>query len=912
MHDRAAAGIVAREPELAALDAFLAGARRALLIAGPPGIGKTTLWETGIDRARARGDRVLAARPSDAEARLSFTALIDLFDGVGADTLDGLPAPQARALEVALLRREPAADAPEPGAIALGVLNGLRALAAAGPVLVAIDDLQWLDPPSAEALGFAARRLDGAPVRFLLARRPRRVGPLERALGRGALARLDVGPLDLDATRGLLAGRLGVSVSRPLLRRVADATLGNPLFALELGRTLAAGGPPAIGGELIVPEAVEDILGTRVAALPEGQRRILLAVALSGDIKVGELMAAAGADRVEAAIDAGLLRVDGEHVRASHPLLGAAARQRAGASERRALHQALAGAVADPELRAQHLALATRRPDAALAATVAAAAVAAAARGARQEAVAARRARPAADAGRRRRAARAAARARRLPRARGRAAARHGPAHAGARGPARRAAARAGLDRAVRGRRRAHPGRHRAPPGCRARRGRRRPRGPRLRPGQARLAHGRLRRRRPRRGRGDGARGARAGGRRPRTSGWRSTRWRGSSRSGAGRSTSCARGSAPCRTPPRSSPSHPSAPPSNGSSGAASWNRRAPALTTSLRRADEQGEPVSYALQRLHLCELELRTGDWDAAGALLDEWAESAEAELLVQPMYQRCRALEAAGRGRPAEAEAWAARAIAAAAEVGVGWDRLEALRARGLALLLAREPAAAADALRAVWTHCVEHGIDEPGVFPVAPDLVEALVELEALDEARAVIERLERLATEQDHPWARASARRAAAAVALAAGEEAAGALADAADELGALGLDFDRARTLLALGRALRRRRAWRAAREALERAAEAFDALGSDGWAEQARAELDRIAARRGRPAGELTPAEEQVARLAIEGRSNKEIAAALVVTVHTVEAHLSNCYAKLGIRSRTQLAGAKDWGFPE
>ena len=336
----------------------------------------------------------------------------------------------------------------------------------------------------------------------------------------------------------------------------------------------------------------------------------------------------------------------------------------------------------------------------------------------------------------------------------------------------------------------------------------------------------------------------------------------------------------------------------------------APALTTSLTRADEQGEPVSYALQRLHLCELHLRTGDWDAAGALLAEWAESAEAELLVQPMFQRCRALEAAGRGRPAEAEAWAARAIAAAAEVGVGWDRLEALRARGLALLLAREPAAAADALRAVWTHCVEHGIDEPGVFPVAPDLVEALVELEALDEARAVIERLERLATEQDHPWARASARRAAAAVALAAGEEAAGALADAADELGALGLDFDRARTLLALGRALRRRRAWRAAREALERAAEAFDALGSDGWAEQARAELDRIAARRGRPAGELTPAEEQVARLAIEGRSNKEIAAALVVTVHTVEAHLSNCYAKLGIRSRTQLAGAKDWGF--
>ena len=911
MHDRAAAGIVAREPELAALDAFLAGDRRALLIAGPPGIGKTTLWETGIARAQERGDQVLAARPSDAEARLSFTALIDLFDGVGADTLGGLPAPQAQALEVALLRREPAADAPEPGAIALGLLNGLRALAAAGPVLVAIDDLQWLDPPSAEALGFAARRLDGVPVRFLLARRPRRVGPLERALGRGALARLDVGPLDLDATRGLLAGRLGVSVSRPLLRRVADATLGNPLFALELGRTLAAGGRPAIGAELIVPEAVEDVLGTRVAALPDGQRRILLAAALSGDIKVGELMAAAGADRVEAAIDAGLLRVDGEHVRASHPLLGAAARQRSDASERRALHQALADAVGDPELRAQHLALATRRPDAALAATVADAAVAAAARGARQEAVLlaehALRLTPDDAVERPERLLALAAYLEHagelqrvtdlltpeldvLPtgplRARAWIALSEGAGartlddivrHLGA------ALAEADDDPAVRAfvlaRRAAHmAGFAVADLGA-----------------SEALAREALT--------------LAAGGENERLA-LDALAWVVALR-GRPVDELCARFRAVSDAAAFLAES-----PERTAEQRLVWRGElesaAPALTTSLTRADEQGEPVSYALQRLHLCELHLRTGGWDAAEALLAEWAESAEAELLVQPMYQRCRALLAAGRGRPAEAEAWAARAIAAAAEVGVGWDRLEALRARGQALLLAREPAAAADVLRAVWTHAVEHGIDEPGVFPVAPDLVEALAELEELDEARAVLERLERLAAEQDHPWARASAHRAAATVALAAGEDAAGGLADAADELGALGMGFDRARTLLALGRALRRRRAWRAAREALERAAEAFDALGSDGWAEQACAELDRIAARRGRPAGELTPAEEQVARLAVDGRSNKEIAAALVVTVHTVEAHLSNCYAKLGIRSRTQLAGAKDWGFPE
>ena len=907
MHDRAPAGIVAREPELAALDAFLAGDGHALLLAGPPGIGKTTLWEAGITRARERGQRVLAARPSDAEARLSFTALIDLFDAVGGSELAALPAPQRAALEVALLRREPGADAtPEPRAIALGVLNALRALAATGPVLIAIDDLQWLDPPSAEALGFAARRLDGTRVRFLLARRPRRVGAFERALGRGAVARLDVPPLDLDATRGLLAGRLGVSLARPLLRRVAAATLGNPLFALELGRTLAERGPPGIGAELIVPDAVEDVLGTRVAALPEGQRRILLAASLSGDIKVGELVAAVGADRVDAAVDAGLLRVDGEHVRASHPLLGAAARQRARASERRALHRALAGVVGDPELRAQHLALATRRPDAALAATVEAAAAAAAARGARQEAVLlaehALRLTPAGGAERHERLLALAGYLEHagelqrvtdllapeldaLPagplRARAWIALSEG-ADARTLGDIERhldaALAESGGDPAIRAFVLARRASHMAGFAV------------------ADLAAGEAMARE--------ALALAAGGEHERLA-LDALAWVIALR-GQPVDALCARFRAVSDAAAFLAES-----PERTAEQRLVWRGElaaaASALTASLARADEQGEPVSYALQRLHLCELRLRTGDWDAAAALLAEWEESAEAELLVQPMFQRCRALLAAGRGRPDEAEAWAVQAIAEAAVAGVGWDRLEALRARGSAFLLARDPGAAADALRAVWAHCAEHGIDEPGVFPVAPDLVEALAELGALDEARAVIARLERLAEAQEHPWARASARRSAATVGLAAGEDTAAALADAADALGALGLPFERACTLLALGRGLRRRRAWRAAREALEQAASAFAALGSDGWAEQARAELDRIAARPARAAGELTPSEERVARLAAAGRSNKEIAAALVVTVHTVEAHLSNGYAKLGIRSRTQLAGRLD-----
>ena len=529
-------------------------------------------------------------------------------------------------------------------------------------------------------------------------------------------------------------------------------------------------------------------------------------------------MAAAGADRVEAAIDAGLLRVDGERVRASHPLLGAAARQRAGASR---AARAAPGArrrrrrpgAARPASRARHPAARRRaRRDGRRRGRSRAAA-----RGARQEAVLlaehALRLTPADAAERPERLLALAA----LPRARGRAAARHGSAHAGARRPARRAAARAGVDRAVRGRRRAHPRRHRAPPGRRARRGRRRPRAcaPSSWPGapshMAGFAVADL---------GAGEALARealdAGGR-------RRERAAGARRAGVG------------RVALRGRPVDELCARFRAVSDAASFLAESPERTAEQRLvwrgelasaragADDvahasptsSGEPVSYALQRLHLCELQLRAGDVGRGRARCStSGRESAEAELLVQPMYERCRAL---ARGGPRAARR--GRGVGGAGDrrappsVGVGWDRLEALRARGAgAAARARARRGGRRPPRGLGAHASSRASTSPASSRSRRTSSRRSSELGELDEARAVIERLRAARrAEQEHPWARASARRCARAVALALGGTTRTAAGGARGRRGRArarsACGFDRARALLALGRALRRRRA---------------------------------------------------------------------------------------------------------
>jgi DNA-binding CsgD family transcriptional regulator len=898
--------MIGRARELSAIERFAAASAdrpAALVLEGEPGIGKTTLWEAAIDAARNRQHQILAARASGAEACLSFAGLTDLLEDVDEEAFAALPAPQRRALDVALLRAVPHGDPPEQRAIGLGLLNLLRALARRGPLVVAVDDLQWLDSSSAEALVFAARRVDGEPVSLLLARRPGSPSDLERVLARDETERLNVRPLGLAATGRLLLERLGMNVRRPLLRRIVEATRGNPLFALELGRTLAEHGPPAPGEEMRVPDVVEDLLGTRVERLPEPVRRLLLAVALSADLRASQLVAIRDQAAVDDAVEAGLLVAERDHVRPSHPLLAAAAIQRSTAREQRELHVELAAVVADEELRALHLALATESPDDELAATVAAAAAAAAARGAAEEAVvlAEHALRLTAEPDERNHRVLALAEYLNVAGEQVRLTELLKPRLASL--PAGEARFKAFLllsngvvdsnDEIVRYLERAL-----------AESGRDvRLRAIALSEIAANNATARVQKIREAEERAlEAVETGRDAGPELERSALYALAW---ARSLRGRAVEdlCERfhevsdaGAYLAFSPDRVACQR------------LAWRGDVGEARATVARllsvADERGEPISYGLQRLHLCELELRAGAWDEAERLLDEW--SREGDLLVWPCYERCRALLAAGRGLPDEAEHWAAQAIERAQRTGLYWDVLESLRARGIAALLAGDPALAEESLASVWEHIQREGVEEPGAFPVAPDLVEALVELGRLDEARGVTDRLRDLSDEREHPWGLATTRRCAALVQLASqndGEHAATELGEAAEAYGALGLRFDRARSLLSLGRAQRRLRKWAAARESLEEAAAAFDDIGSPGWARLARSERGRVGGRRPQTNGQLTPAELRVAKLAADGLANKEIAQCLFVSVRTVEVHLKHAYAKLGIRSRTQLA---------
>jgi len=185
---------------------------------------------------------VLAARLVQAEDKLAFAALGDLLEPVADDLLAELPVPQRRAITVALLREDPGGRRLDQRAIGAGTATILKVLVRTAAVVVAVDDLQWLDLSSARVLEFALRRLDGLPVGILASQRTgdqsRVPLDLERAVPHGRVTRVEVGPLSMAALHEVIKSRLGRSLPRRMPLRIEQATGGNPFFALEIARSL--------------------------------------------------------------------------------------------------------------------------------------------------------------------------------------------------------------------------------------------------------------------------------------------------------------------------------------------------------------------------------------------------------------------------------------------------------------------------------------------------------------------------------------------------------------------------------------------------------------------------------------------------------------------------------------------------
>jgi len=304
------------------------------------------------------------------------------------------------------------------------------------------------------------------------------------------------------------------------------------------------------------------------------------------------------------------------------------------------------------------------------------------------------------------------------------------------------------------------------------------------------------------------------------------------------------------------------------------------------------------------LLELELRSGDWATAKRYVDELMTYTRFVPTVAGAGDCYAAWLAAYRGDLAEASTHSDRGVAVSERFG---HELFALLNRfpvGMALLASSRPREAALVLEPLFELLVDRSLDDPGEFPFVPDLIEALVGDGRLEPAERALAWLEQRAHAQNHPWASAATARCHGVVSAAHGllEEAITALLSSRDDLDRLGLPFELARTRLVHGVVLRRARRRQAARTELTAAADAFERLGAHLWAERARAELDRLGGRR--HAGKaLTAAERRVAELAAAGRSNNEISSDLFVTENTVETHLKHVYAKLGVRSRIELA---------
>ena len=339
-----------------------------LIFEGEPGIGKTTLWTAAIDTAREREFIVLSSRPAQTESVLAYACLADLLRPVDPTILADLPQPQQHAIDRLLSRSDAAEPETDRRAVAAAFLSVIEALARTAVVLLAIDDLQWVDLASAHVLTFAARRSVGrigvlgavrtsresAPASWLQLPRPE------------VLRRITLLPWGVTELHTLVSSRLGRTFPKPTMQKIFHTSGGNPFYALELARSIHEN--PGTGTQLL-PGSLNELVRARVGSVDASTAAALLAASCMADPTVDLVADSIDMDRgellglLESAEQQEIVQLDGAGIRFTHPLLARGVYLQASAANRRSMHRRLADVVEESELRARHLALAATQAD---------------------------------------------------------------------------------------------------------------------------------------------------------------------------------------------------------------------------------------------------------------------------------------------------------------------------------------------------------------------------------------------------------------------------------------------------------------------------------------------------------------------------------------------------------------------
>ena len=871
----------------------------ALVLVGEPGIGKSTIWNAGIEGAREQGFRILVSRPAEAESGLPHAGLGDLFEDVLEDVLPALSTPRRRAMEAALLiEDEP--DGSDPRTLGVAVRSALDALAADAPVVLAIDDVQWLDPSTESALAFALRRMHEQPVLLLLTRRfgdGADMPELEQAIQADCVKRQHVGPLSLGATHQLLQAHLALKLPRPTLLRVHETSGGNPFYALELARALR--GDVDRTQPLRLPETLEGLVRARLGELPLATRESLLLVAAVGRPSP-DLFASLGV--TEPVLDRALAARVIEHrdgaIRFTHPLLASVIYHGVSAHERQSAHGRLAEVVTDPLDRARHLALSTEGPDADIAAVLEDAAALASTRGVPIAAAelaehALRLTPPDAHADRHRRAL-VAARAQRSAGEWTRARSVLSDLLAETRAGAFRAEALV-LLADLESERRSIPLLEEALLEAASR------------PALQSVIHCRLAWASPKPGFDHARRALELADEvdddllRRRASAMQAIL-----------SWFAGEGEAPEDLPMRVR-DFPSA-----AGGELLVREATLAVVNTLAPAPER-DGVRVLLEREYeewrerdeprssralwgLAWVEFWAGRWGLGADYAARARDISVQYGLEMPQDHLPSAVIAVHRGQLDLAREHAERGLDLAHEQFRGHP-VQHMAVLGLVARWSGDPSEAEKWFEKAEERASELGWGEPSVRWWTADYAELLLEDGRIDDAVRLLDIWEADAVRVARKWVLAQATRCRGLVAAAQGDvDCAGSLLGlAVAQHQEVGDPFGKARASLARGIVSRRARQKRGARDAIQAALDSFEQLGAATWVEKARGELGRIGGRT-REEG-LTAAERRVAALVAEGHTNREVAAALFVTERTVASHLSHVYAKLGVRSRTELA---------